>query len=385
MQQHIEKTEQLIKKIDSATSNTDYNDDYLSKISKLKLEISSLKEKSEIGKNFYSELSPSKSEVFRKFIRVCEIIETNIIDVCNNELLLNDLKENLVILNTTENIYQEKLSYTDITNKILLLEEKYQNNEISQESFAKHIAKLEQLDILKNDSIESQNIKNIINSYKKELKISSISDSKYEQNITINDNLSSSLSNTENQLEVLLNMILENTNSTTYRPELDNLCELVTYIYTQLEDFDINIKGNEEILNSIITTLQNQAETTYSEQSVLYANANQIEEINSHIKTQTKICTELNNITNLSLFDQQFETLFAQYEKLEELKENMPSSIYENMFKQIMNSLYDNILQTINFMKNTNLTPSSLSNKGEKAVQLVKKMQLQAQELGFSI
>ncbi|MBQ8615560.1 MAG: hypothetical protein IJ415_03230 [Clostridia bacterium] len=402
MQKHIEKTEQLIKKIDSILENKKANIEYGDKFQRMQLQVQKINDWSRNIKrrSDNSEYREDQDivQTMNKLIFACEDIQQYIKIDDITEISLPKLKESLTnVKNAQEHSYNQA-SYADIMDKILLIEESYQNGKMintenqekkfNAEKAVKELSKLEKLPILQDGSAESKQLIEIIKNHKKEMGVTVDSDKQYKQDIKPNEHLEETFTAMEQVVDGKLNelMSLEDV-SGGYRPEFEDLCERVDIIIRDFVDAEGSLYDSTNLSNLFneATKLTSQFKIAFNEQQQKLNQSNQKETLNFHIQHITKVCEEIDQKDiPLSSIDSQLDIGNEQIKKFENLAQNMPASVFEESCKFLYNHYGNNIIQAMNF-HNQGLLSEDMRIKCQNFAEPIQRLLTNAEQLGIQL
>ena len=394
MKQHIEQTEGLIKKIDSILTDKKANIEYGDKFQQLQQNVQKINDwardiKRRLDNSQFSE-DQEIVQTMNRLIFTCEDIQEYIKIDEVIEISLPKLKESLTNVKTAQEQSLNQASYSDIMDKILLIEEEYQNNNMKfdAEKAVKQLSKLEQLQILQDGSAESKQLILIITNHKKEMGVTAVSDKQYEQDIKPNEQLDALLSRLETSIDSALNGALDLDGSqTSYRPEFENLCERVNIIIRDFIDAEGSLYDSTNLSNlyNEATKLTSQFKISYNEQQQKLNQNNEKQNLNQSIQNLTRISEEVSQkILPVTTVESQIDLQQEHFKKFEGLAENMPASVFEESYKFLYQHYGDNLNQAAT-LHQQGLISEELFKKCQHSYQLIANLYENAKQYGIEL
>ena len=392
MKQHIEKTEQLIKRIDDILDSNKVNIEYDDEFQRMRLNIQKIDDWASSIKQKCNDFSFAEDEeiarIVTKLIYTCEDIIQRIKIDETTELSLPKLKEALIEVKSTQEQALNQESYADIMDKILLIEESYQNGEIDAEKAVKELIKLEKTEILQNGSVQSNQLKEIITKYKIEMGVTTDSEKQYIQEIKPVKSLEETYVELEEITNNKLNELLDlEDSSNSYRPEFEYLCERVDLITRNFVDAEVDLYDSDnlnDLFNETIK-LEDQYNSAYSEQRTKFNQNGEKELLDQTFKHLATACDVIAERKTLLLcIESQLEKQFSQIKKFEELSLNMPPEVFKECYKFIYNHFYNILKISASLNRNGSLTQNLLT-KCEQAYTSLQNFYTNAQQHGIKL
>lgn len=352
MKQHIEKTEQLINKIDSNLEDRNTNIEYDDKFKRMQLNVKKLNDwASDIKRRTENSQFSEHQEIAQlmyKLISTCDDIEQNIKLDEVSEIPLPKLKESLTNVKNAQEQSYTQACHSDIMDKILLLEESYQNGQIDAEKAVKQLSKLEKLEILQDDTTQSKQLKELIKNYKKEMGVTADSDKQYEQDVKLDEDLETIFSEMENTLDGKLNELISwQDSSSGYRPEFEDLCERVDIIIRDFVDAEGSLYDSSNLSNlyNEATKLVSQYNTACNEQQIKLNQSQEKRHLNQSLQYLIQGCDMVSqHHIPLIRIQSQLDKQDAQLKKFGELTQDMPSSVVEGSYKFLLTHYGNNLM-----------------------------------------
>lgn len=274
-----EKIDQILAKIAEKTSQSTQQRDYNSDIDTLVINNNELHEYARkiiryVNQSdlFSDELVTEVTGFFRGIENICEgtTIFANELKEYNNtsnpQISLSEIGKSLETIKSEIQYCEQLKSYSDVINKVTLIEEKYQDGKVDDRVATKNLARLKNLEILKNPNPNFSNLQtailSLLNAYEQEMQKFPIETSEYTQNDDVDKNISDELEFILNQLEQLIDRVDLSSTLQNYNPELEEFIRQHS-IFTQFIASDISFKEHKNEASNRLSNLSSQALIAY--------------------------------------------------------------------------------------------------------------------------
>ncbi|HIU06461.1 MAG TPA: hypothetical protein IAC46_02560 [Candidatus Onthoplasma faecigallinarum] len=374
-----QKIDQLLAQIEERKASLSSQPDYTEKIEVMKIRNAGLYEYANNmlryinQSDFPQDVIDETSQLFHKIEDVYE--ETNIFvnkytefnKTENPQTVLSNLEKSLQSMKEDIQYCELTRQYADIIDKIVLIEEKYQDGSADERVATKNLARLKNLDILNNndpDFSKLQNaIKSLLDAYEQEMQKFPLEASTYNQQGDIPQNIADEMEYTLNQIEQQINQV-DTTALSNYSPELEEFIRQHSR-FTSFISSTPSFKELKDEAPAMISNLSSQGQI---------ANNEFIAKRDSNQNTQIALANMSNNTQELNqslskLFYQTMQEVLVNNDKqaknIASLQGNIPNNIldqYGNCFtEQSTLAIY----HCVDYIERTGIQPTNYEEFGQ--------------------
>lgn len=326
---------------------------------------------------FPQDVIDQTSQLFHNIQNVCE--GTNIFvneytefnKTENPQTVLSNLEKSLQTMKADIQHCEQTKQYADIIDKIVLIEEKYQDGSADERVATKNLTRLKNLDILNNDdpnfSKLQNSIKSLLDAYEQEMQKFPLEASTYTQQGDIPQNIADEMEYTLNQIEQQINQV-DTTALSNYSPELEEFIRQHSR-FTSFISSTPSFKELKDEAPAMISNLSSQGQI---------ANNEFIAKRDSNQNTQIALANMSNNTQELNqslskLFYQTMQEVLVNNDKqaknIASLQGNIPNNIldqYGNCFtEQSTLAIY----HCVDYIERTGIQPTNYEEFG-KVIQM---------------
>lgn len=375
-----QKIDQLLTQIEERKASLSSQPDYTEKIEVMKIRNARLYEYATNMIRYINQpdvfpqvVIDQTSQLFHNVQNVCE--GTNIFvneytefnKTENPQTVLSNLEKSLQTIKADIQHCELTKQYADIIDKIVLIEEKYQNGSADERVATKNLARLKNLDILNNDdpnfSKLQNSIKSLLDAYEQEMQKFPLEASTYTQQGDIPQNIADEMEYTLNQIEQQINQV-DMSALSNYSPELEEFIKQHS-TFTSFISSTTSFKELETTAPIMLSNLSSQGQTA-SNEFVAKSNSNQNTQI--ALANMSNNTQELNQSLSKLIYQTMQEVLVnndKQAKNIASLQSNIPDNIlnqYGNCFtEQSTNAIY----YCVDYIKKTGIQPTNYEEFGQ--------------------
>lgn len=378
-----QKIDQLLAQIEERKASLSSQPDYTEEIEVMKIRNAGLYEYANNmlryinQSDFPQDVIDETSQLFHKIEDVYE--ETNIFvnkytefnKTENPQTVLSNLEKSLQSMKEDIQYCELTRQYADIIDKIVLIEEKYQDGSADERVATKNLARLKNLDILNNndpDFSKLQNsIKSLLDAYEQEMQKFPLEASTYNQQGDIPQNIADEMEYTLNQIEQQIN-IVDTTALSNYSPELEKFIRQHSR-FTSFISSTPSFKELKDEAPAMISNLSSQGQI---------ANNEFIAKRDSNQNTQIALANMSNNTQELNqslskLFYQTMQEVLVNNDKqaknIASLQGNIPNNILDQYGNCFTEQSTLTIYHCVDYIKRTGIQPTNYEEFG-KVIQM---------------
>lgn len=374
-----QKIDQLLAQIEERKASLSSQPDYTKEVEVMKIRNARLYEYANNmlryinQSDFPQDVIDQTSQLFHNIQNVCE--GTNIFvneytefnKTENPQTVLSNLEKSLQTMKADIQHCEQTKQYADIIDKIVLIEEKYQDGSADERVATKNLTRLKNLDILNNDdpnfSKLQNSIKSLLDAYAQEMQKFPLEASTYTQQGDIPQNIADEMEYTLNQIEQQINQV-DTTALSNYSPELEEFIRQHS-IFTSFISSTTSFKELETSAPIMLSNLSSQGQTA-SNEFVAKSNSNQNTQI--ALANMSNNTQELNQSLSKLIYQTMQEVLVnndKQAKNIASLQSNIPDNIlnqYGNCFtEQSTNAIY----YCVDYIKKTGIQPTNYEEFGQ--------------------
>lgn len=374
-----QKIDQLLAQIEERKASLSSQPDYTKEVEVMKTRNARLYEYANNmlryinQSDFPQDVIDQTSQLFHNIQNVCE--GTNIFvneytefnKTENPQTVLSNLEKSLQTMKADIQHCELTKQYADIIDKIVLIEEKYQNGSADERVATKNLARLKNLDILNNNDPDfsklQSSIKSLLDAYEQEMQKFPLEASTYTQQGDIPQNIADEIGSSIDQIEQQIK-IVDMSALSNYSPELEEFIRQHS-IFTSFISSTTSFKELETSAPIMLSNLSSQGQTA-SNEFVAKSNSNQNTQI--ALANMSNNTQELNQSLSKLIYQTMQEVLVnndKQAKNIASLQGNIPDNIlnqYGNCFtEQSTNAIY----YCVDYIKKTGIQPTNYEEFGQ--------------------
>lgn len=374
-----QKIDQLLAQIEERKASLSSQPDYTKEVEVMKIRNARLYEYANNmlryinQSDFPQDVIDQTSQLFHNIQNVCE--GTNIFvneytefnKTENPQTVLSNLEKSLQTMKADIQHCELTKQYADIIDKIVLIEEKYQNGSADERVATKNLARLKNLDILNNNDPDfsklQSSIKSLLDAYEQEMQKFPLEASTYTQQGDIPQNIADEIGSSIDQIEQQIK-IVDMSALSNYSPELEEFIRQHS-IFTSFISSTTSFKELETSAPIMLSNLSSQGQTASNE---FVAKSNSNENTQIALANMSNNTQELNQSLSKLIYQTMQDVLVnndKQAKNIASLQGNIPDNIlnqYGNCFtEQSTNAIY----YCVDYIKKTGIQPTNYEEFGQ--------------------